>query len=51
MFNPNMSDMFTHELMPTKHYYMTEAVKEEEEIDYNKLDERQKFILFKNELK
>lgn len=51
MFDPSMPDTFTHELMPTKNYYMTEAEKVEEEIDYEKLDEPQKFDLFKRELK
>lgn len=51
MYNPNMPEGYTHELMPTRNYYMTEDYKEEEQIDYDKLTEEEKINLFKEELR
>lgn len=45
------SEGYMHELMPTKNYYMTEDVPEQEDIDVEKLDEEQKAELWKKELK
>jgi hypothetical protein len=51
MYNTGMQETFHHELMPTKHYYMTEDVKEEKPIEPEKLNEEEKVQVFKQELK
>ena len=50
MNSQNLPDQYHHELMPTTSYYLTKEEEKEEEVDYEKMNESQKFDLFKNEL-